>query len=84
MRDLSVDKAAGGRNGALIVLTRRLTDPTPSNVFDDWREVQNQFGFWITFDPTRAEASDNIPKLRTALDSFVNTTMLNRLIAGEK
>jgi len=75
------------RNGAFgteIKLSRRLPDPTSGNVFDDYRDVTNSFGIVIAFDPTRSEASDNLPKLRTALDSFVNSAMLNRLIAGEK
>jgi hypothetical protein len=82
IRDLST--LPGGRHGSEITLTRVLPDPTPANVFDDFRRITNTFGFVISFDPTRAEASDNLPKLRTALDSFVNSTMLNRLIAGER
>jgi len=75
------------RNGAFgteIKLSRRLPDPTSGNVFDDYRDVTNSFGFVLAFDPTRSEASVDLPKLRTALDSFVNAAMLNRLVAGEK
>lgn len=75
------------RNGAFgteIKLSRRLPDPTSGNVFDDYRDVTNSFGFVLSFDPTRSEASDNLPKLRTALDSFVSGAILNRLIANEK
>jgi len=76
--------ARDGRYGTEVKLSRNLPDPTSGNVFDDYRKITNSFGFIIAFDPTRAEASDNLPKLRTALDSFVNSTMLNRLISGEK
>jgi len=79
--DLS--RIRGGKPGCEIVLTRVVPDPTPTDLQS--RRIANSFGFVISFDPvTRTEASDNLPKLRAALDSFVNTTMLNRLIAGEK
>lgn len=80
--DLST--VAGGRNGVQVTLARTLPDPTPADVFNDYRRIVNTFGVIIGFDPTRAEASDNLPKLRTALDSFVSGTVLNRLISGEK
>jgi len=73
-----------GAYGTEIKLSRRIPDPTSTNVFDDYRDITNSFGFVIAFDPTRSEASVDLPRLRTALDSFVNSTMLNRLIAGEK
>jgi hypothetical protein len=68
-----------------IQLTRRLPDPTPGNVFDDYRDIRNIFGFSYGYDAqTRAESSVDIPKLRTALDSFVTSTLQGRLIAGER
>lgn len=73
----------GGATRREIVLSRVLPDPTPADVFNDYRRITNSFGFVIGFDPTRAEAADNLPKLRTAMDSFVSAPMLNRLIAGE-
>lgn len=73
----------GGRSGVEIILSRHLPDATPANVFDDYRFIENSFGFLIGFDLTKAESAVDIPRLRSALDSFVNTTMLNRLIAGE-
>jgi hypothetical protein len=73
-----------GLHGCEIVLTRVLPDPTPVNVFDDYRWIRNRFGYVISFDPTRAETSVDLPRLRTALDSFVTGTVLNRLISGEK
>lgn len=75
----------GGVPGVAIELARRLPDLTPANVFDDYREIVNAFAFSIRFDPrSRAEASVDLPRLRTALDSFVTSTVLNRLITGEK
>jgi uncharacterized protein (DUF2236 family) len=75
----------GGVSRVDIEFTRRLTDPTPSNVFDDYRDIRNTFGVSYGFDPqTRAEASVDIPRLRTALLSLVDTTFQGRLISGEK
>jgi hypothetical protein len=73
-----------GSNGCSISLLRRLPDPTPSNVFDDYREIRNGFSLSYTFDPTRAESSVDIPLLRTALLSLVDSTLQGRLISGEK
>jgi hypothetical protein len=74
-----------GIGGTGIFLARRLPDPTPSNVFDDYRFIYNTFGVTFGYDAlTRTEASDNLPKLRTALLALVDTTLMGRLIAGEK
>jgi len=67
-----------------ITLTRRLPDPTPTNPFDGTREVKNSFTLGFTVDTTRAESSVDIPKLRTALLAFVDSTVQSRLISGEK
>jgi len=68
-----------------IIFARRLPDPTPANVFDDYREVRNSFGISYGFDTnSRAESSVDIPLLRTALLSFVDSTLQGRIIAGEK
>lgn len=76
------------RNGETrreISLSRRLPDPTPGDVFNDFRLVRNTFGISYGFDTmTRAETSVDIPLLRAALLSFVDTTLQNRIIAGEK
>jgi len=66
-----------------ITLARRLPDATPSNAFDAYREIRNVFGLSYSFDSTRAEASIDIPLLRTALLAFVDSTLQGRLIAGE-
>lgn len=66
-----------------IELSRQIPDPTPTNVFDDYREVRNLFGLTYSFDTTRAETSVDVPLLRTALLSFVDSTMQGRLISGE-
>jgi len=68
-----------------IKLARRIPDPTPGNAFDDFREIRNSFGFSYTFDSqTRAEASVDVPRLRTALDALVTSTFQGRLIGGER
>jgi hypothetical protein len=67
-----------------ITLARRLPDATPSNAFDAYREIRNVFGLSYAFDSTRAEASVDIPLLRTALLAFVDSTLQGRIIAGEK
>lgn len=68
-----------------MILSRYLPDPTPADVFNDYRSIANRFGYVIGFDPsTRAESSVDVPRLRTALDSFVSGAVLTRLIAGEK
>lgn len=85
MSIVDLSTTPGGFGGCEIVLARRIPDPTPANVFDDYRWLTNRFGYVISFDPkTRAEASDNLPKLRSALNSFVDSAMLNRLVAGER
>jgi hypothetical protein len=79
--DLS--RLRGGNHGCEIVFTRVVPDPTPTDLESRW--IANRFGYVISFDPiARVEASDNIPKLRTALNSFVDSTLLTRLITGEK
>jgi len=53
-------------------------------VFDTYREVRNGFGLSIMFDAqTRAEASVDVPKLRTAVLALVDTAFQSRLISGE-
>jgi len=73
-----------GSNGRAIKLTRRLPDPTPGDAFDAYRYIKNSFAISYGFDPTRAEVSVDIPRLRTALLSFVDSTLQSRLIAGER
>jgi len=73
-----------GKSGPSISLARRLPDPTPGDVFNDFREIRNVFTLTYAFDPlTRAEASVDIPRLRTALQTLVDTTLQSRLLAGE-
>lgn len=67
-----------------IKLTRVAPDPTSSDVFDPYRDVRNSIELRFETDITRFEASTVIPLLRTALDSFVDVAMMNRIIAGEK
>lgn len=67
-----------------VILSRIAPDPTPSDVFDPYRNIRNSVELRFGVDTTRYEASTVIPLLRTALNSFLDTTMTNRIIAGEK
>lgn len=77
-------KQRDGSIGRYVTLSRLLPDPTPGNVFDDFRFIRNSFGVFYGFDPTRAETSVDIPLLRTALLNWVDSTLQGRIIAGEK
>jgi hypothetical protein len=84
---ITITGSSAGRTGPQLVsisLARRLPDPTPSDVFDDYREIRNEFTLSYSFDSTRAETSVDIPLLRTALLAFVDSTLQSRLIGGEK
>jgi len=75
-----------GRNGLLgasIELAQRSPDPTPGNVFDDYRDIVNAFGITYRFDVSRGD-SDDLPILRTALLSLVSGAFETRLLSGEK
>lgn len=65
-------------------LTRKAPDPTPSDAFDPYRDVRNSVELCFETDISRFEASSVIPLLRSALNSFVDSAMLNRVIGGEK
>lgn len=73
-----------GQSFVSISLARVLPDPTPTNVFDDYRKIRNEFTLSYGFDLTRAESSVDIPRLRTALLAFVDATLQGRIIGGEK
>lgn len=68
-----------------ISLSRKIPDPTPSDVFDNvYREIRNGFVITYFFDAeTRAEVSVDIPLLRTSLLNHVDTTFQSRLLSGE-
>jgi hypothetical protein len=72
-----------GRVGVSVTLYRRLPDPSPSDVFDDYREIRNGVTLSYTFDTTRAECSVDIPLLRTAVLALCDSTFQSRLIGGE-
>jgi hypothetical protein len=81
---IEIGKLRNGNAGKFISLSRKLPDPTPSNVFDDYRDVRNTFGVFYGFDVSRANLSVDIPLLRTALLAFVDTALQNRILAGER
>jgi len=84
--EVSISNSPKPRDGnrVEISLTRRLPDPTPANVFDDYRDIKNSFSLSLGFDSTRAESSVDLPRLRTALLALVDSTFTSRLIGGEK
>jgi len=84
--EVSISNSTTQKDGSRvsITLSRRLPDPTPSNVFDDYRDIKNSFTLSYGFDSTRAETSVDIPLLRTALLALVDATLQSRLISGEK
>jgi len=75
---------SNGPVSASIQLVRRIPDPTPADVFDTYRNIRNSFGISYGFDLTKAEASVDIPRLRTALLSLVDSTLESRLMSAEK
>lgn len=76
-------KAPEWSTGTSIVLVRRIPDPTPADVFDNYRMIRNSFGISYSFDPTKAETSVDVPRLRTALLALVDSTFEGRLMGGE-
>lgn len=82
---ITASLAKGGIGRVDVIFSNQMPDPTPSNVFDDYRAIRNSFGFSYAFDPsTKANASVDIPKLRTALNSWMTSTLEGRIIAGER
>ena len=81
--ELTVDRTA--RNGVTrtdIMLVRVTPDPSPG-AGHIWNQLPNGFGIsYLTNDSSYAEAVD-IPLLRAALLSFVDTTVQSRLLGGE-
>jgi len=67
-----------------ISLSRLLPDPTPADVFDAYRAIKNTFMYSYMFNSNRAGLSDDLPKIRVALQSFVDSTLQGRIIGGEK
>lgn len=85
--ELSIARTSPKGNGIArreLLLSRYIPDPTPADVFDNFRRIRNTVGIVIEFDAsTRAELSDDLPLLRSALNTFADTTLLNRVIGGE-
>jgi len=73
-----------GTATASIRLVRTIPDPTPGDAFDAYRAIKNGFSLSYSFDAlTRAEASVDLPRLRSALLALVDTTFQGRMISGE-
>jgi hypothetical protein len=66
---------------ASIILGRTNPDTDPDPMMGS--RLTNYFGLVYGIDQFRANTSVDIPLLRTALLSFVDSTMQNRLVGGE-
>jgi len=69
-------------NRVSVVLTRWVVDSTDP-AFTKMRDPANSVGLIFETDNLRTESSVDIPLLRTALLSFVDSTLQGRLLAGE-
>jgi len=85
--EINISRSRDKRDGRALVqfeLVRTLPDPTPGDAFDAFRMIRNSFGVTYGFDPvTRAQASVDLPLLRTAVLAVVDSTLMGRLIGGE-
>lgn len=85
--EINISSSRNKRDGRALVqfeLVRTLPDPTPGDAFDAFRNIRNSFGVTYGFDPsTRAQASVDLPLLRTAVLATVDSTLMSRLIGGE-
>jgi hypothetical protein len=70
-----------GGTAARIIFARTNPDTDPDPLIGS--RLTNYFGLVYGIDQFRANTSVDIPLLRTALLSFVDSTMQNRLINGE-
>jgi len=73
-----------GHEFAVVEFTRFAPDPTGSDPFDPYRPIGNSFSLGFRRDVSRHEASTVLPLLRSALNSFVDDAMMNRILNGEK
>jgi len=77
------NKQVAGKTTTNIELARRIPDPTPTNSFDDWRQISNAFRIGYSYDTSHASLGD-LDLLRAALLALVDATFQGRLITGEK
>jgi hypothetical protein len=83
MRITSITRPKVGNATRYVKLTRRLPDPTPGDAFDAFRVIEDSFGVSYDFDLSRGGLLD-IPKLRTALLSFLDSAIEARILNGEQ
>jgi hypothetical protein len=67
-----------------VKISRKTPDPTPSDVFDPYRDIINSVELRFGRDVSHYEADTVIPFLRSALDAFATGTVLTRILAGER
>jgi hypothetical protein len=68
--------------GVAVSLFRIYPDPSPSDFQS--RDVRNGFTISYHFDRSRYEVADDMPLLRAALLSVLDSTLQGRVLAGEK
>lgn len=81
--ELTVDQTA--RNGGVyvdVMFTRTTPDPSPG-AGHIWNQLPNGFGVSYFVNDTSYASAVDIPLLRTALLSFVDSTIQGRLLGGE-
>jgi hypothetical protein len=71
-----------GRRRTEIIFSRTAPD-TDGPFVGNYPDVANSFGIILESNALSVNTSVDLPKLRTALLAFVDTTMTNRLIGGE-
>lgn len=67
-----------------VLFGRNTPDPTPDPFSGGPGSVPNRVGLVYEVNPNRFYSTSEIPLLRTALLSLVDSTFQSRLIAGEK
>lgn len=77
---------AVGKNDVRVeILLHRILPDSDTNPFNgiNGEGFGNSFGFVLVMNKYRYETATDLPLLRTALSSFVDSTLLSRLIGGE-
>lgn len=77
---------AVGKNDVRVeIILHRILPDSDSNPFNGLNSegFGNSFGFVLMMNKYRYESATDLPLLRTALSSFVDSTLLGRLIGGE-
>jgi hypothetical protein len=82
--DVSIKRTENGkgRRRTEVIFSRTAPD-TDGPFVGNYPDVANSFGVVLESNALSVNTSVDLPKLRTALLSFLDTTMTNRLLGGE-